>query len=76
MAFQLATFPTLTAKIAPPVPGKTSVGTAGFGTYIMIDRNGLASDGPVYGADIAVVDLAGVARYQLGYANFDTNFIV
>jgi Ca2+-binding RTX toxin-like protein len=51
-------------------------GTAGFGTYVMIDRNGLASDGPVYGADIAVADLQGIAQYHLGYTNFDANFIV
>jgi Ca2+-binding RTX toxin-like protein len=53
-----------------------TAGTADFGTYIMIDRNGLASDGPVHGADIAVVDLQGIAAYQLGYTSFGANFLV
>jgi hypothetical protein len=53
-----------------------TAGTADVGTYIVIDRNGLAPDGPVYGADIVVCDLQGVARFQLGYENFDANFMV
>jgi Ca2+-binding RTX toxin-like protein len=53
-----------------------TAGTADVGTYIVIDRNGLAPDGPVYGADIVVCDLQGVARFQLGYQNFDANFMV
>jgi Ca2+-binding RTX toxin-like protein len=53
-----------------------TAGTSGFGTYVVIDRNGLASDGPVYGADITVCDLQGIAQYHLGYQNFHENFLV
>ena len=49
-------------------------GEEGFGTYVMMDRNGSAPDYGYY-SDVALVDLAGIAKDQLAIGYYGGNFI-
>jgi hypothetical protein len=50
-------------------------GEEGFGTYVMLDRNGAAPDYGYYNTDVALVDLVGVAKDQLAIGHYGGNFI-
>jgi Ca2+-binding RTX toxin-like protein len=49
-------------------------GEEGFGTMVMLDRNGSAPDYGYY-SDVALVDLVGIAKDQLAIGYYGSNFI-